>query len=120
MTIPGINVLTIGIDSTNHIAKDHELYNLCMYHEMGRDLANLSQNEIYTKYIPEIDKTICVYHNENDDVLQLNVKKVMDFCKENNFKLVAFNDHELKGYNFNSVFSMTQDYDIEVNIVIEK
>lgn len=116
--LPNVEVLTIGVNSTCSIDSGHELYNYGVYFNMYRSLNNLENYEIFALYIDALKKTICLYRNDDKEHLEKSVTSIMEFCKDNNFKHVAFDEHELKMYNFDSIFEKYDD--IEVDITIEK
>ena len=116
--LPNVEVVTIGVDGTKSITKDHNLYNYSIYYPMNRALDSVTPNEPYIEYIPQIGKIICIYRNDNEEYIKKSVNLIMTYCKENNYSHVAFDEEELKMCNLDSIF---EEFDgIEVDITIEK
>ena len=117
-SIPNLNVMTIGVNDTCSIDSNHELFNYGIYIPLNKILYNLENVNMYTVYIEQLKKTLCIYRNDDKEHLVNSLTSIMDFCKENNLNYVAFNDHELKMFNFDEIFDKYDN--IKVDIVINK
>lgn len=114
-------ILTIGIDERQSIDQNHDLYFIRAFVNL-RKLLNVNlDHQIKIEQIKRMgNKQICVFRNDNEQILKQSIELLFIWCKNNNEPEIIFNEHEITHITLNELNELALQYNMHVYITTER
>lgn len=110
--------MTIGIDSTQNLDRDHDMYFVRSMIDLKRTLEEVNENKPYFCKLENMGgRYLFFFRNDDDEITKKSLSKIFDLCKSFNIKEIVFSEYEIRNIipELNDIIS---EYDIQVYITI--
>lgn len=112
-------MMTVGIDEKRHMDTDHDMYFLRIYFNLRKMLDQT--NDVNIMPISKLaNRHLAFFRNDNKEVTNDSINKILQFCVDNNIHEVAFNECEVNKLTITEIVEIVNNYNVDVFILIEK
>lgn len=110
--------MTIGIDSTQNLDRDHDMYFVRSMIDLKRTLEEVKENKPYFCKLENMGgRYLFFFRNDDDEITKKSLLKIFELCRTFNIKEIVFSEYEIRNIipELNDIIS---EYDIQVYITI--
>lgn len=108
--------MTIGIDSTKNIDRDHDMYFIRSMIDLRRTIEEVKENKPYICKLNNMGgRYLFFFRNDNADITRKSIMKILELCKSLNIREIAFSEYEIRDL-IPELEDLNKDFNINIYI----